>query len=256
MTKNTAIMRAFLFALSALCIFAVSTVFGISIFEEWLGIIAGGLVMVAAIPLHVFGKKCRFLYIMSFLFNTAACGFSASAYYNISETNAELGEFLTAVFIAIVFLLFCTAVYCFTVTAFKTVCITLIIFNAVLAAFAVHGWISEGDAFFSFLFFSCIVTTFYIVAIKSAAIEYESGNIARTVSLHSFGIFILITIIVIAIISEGDSLDVLDSDMLSSEKKNTNVNEISDAVLASEFIDTSIKITDTPKSKDDNNESP
>ena len=81
MTKNGTILRTFLFAVAALCVFSAATVFGISIFEEWLGIIVGIPLMIAAIPLHRFGKKQKLFYFLSYLLNSVACGFSASAYY-------------------------------------------------------------------------------------------------------------------------------------------------------------------------------
>ena len=55
---------------------------------------------------------------------------------------------------------------------------------------------------------------------KKAAKEYETCEIMRTVSLHSFGIFVLITFIVILILSEGDGLDFDFGDTGSGNSKN------------------------------------
>lgn len=223
MTKNGTILRTFLLAVSALCVFSAATVFGISVFEEWLGILVGIPLMIAAIPLHRFGKKQKLLYFLSYLFNSTACGFSASAYYITAKVNAELGELFAAALIVIVFLFIATVMYFFTTSVFKFACITLCTLDIALGAFAVYGWVTEGDAFFSFLFFSCIVAFFYIFAIQTAAKEYETCEILRTVSLHSFGIFILVTVIVILIISEGDGLDGFDlGDIGSGKSKKEN----------------------------------
>jgi hypothetical protein len=58
---------------------------------------------------------------------------------------------------------------------------------------------------------------------KKAAKEYETCEIMRTVSLHSFGIFVLITFIVLLILSEGDGLDGFDlgdTGSVNSKKEN------------------------------------
>ena len=156
MTKNGTILRTFLFAVAALCVFSAATVFGISVFEEWLGIIVGIPLMIAAIPLHRFGKKQKLFYFLSYLLNSVACGFSASAYYITAKINAELGELFAAALIAIILLLACAAVFFFTSKAFTVISVVFIIIDSLVAAFAVAGWVTEGDSFFSFLFFSCL----------------------------------------------------------------------------------------------------
>ena len=259
MTKNNTVLRTFLFAVAALCVFASATVFGISVFEEWLGIIVGVIMMVAAIPLHRFGKKQNLLYFLSFLFNSAGCGFSASAYYITQKINAELGELFASALIAIVFLFACAAVYFFTSKEFTAVCVAFCILNSLIAAFAVGSWITEGNAFFSFLFFSCLVAFFYIFAMQTAAKEYETCEIMRTISLHSFGIFILVTVIVILIISEGDGLDGLDLGDIGNRKskKKNNATAKALALGALELADdalTATGLSDYTSNKEENNE--
>ncbi len=259
MTKNNTILRTFLLAVAALCIFSAATVFGISFFEEWLGIIVGVVMMAAAIPLHIFGKKQKLLYFISYLFNTVGCGFSASAYYITSKINAELGELFAAALIAIIFLFACAAVYFFTSKEFKAVCIVFCILDSLVAAFAVGGWITEGDAFFSFLFFSCLVAFFYIFAMKTAAKEYETCEIMRTVSLHSFGIFVLITVIVLFILSEGDGFDGFDLGDLGSgkSKKKNNATAKALSLGALEVADDvlgSAGLSDYANAKEDEND--
>ena len=260
MTKNNTILRTFLMAVTALCVFAAATVFGISVFKEWLGIIVGVIMMVAAIPLHRFGKKQNLLYFLSFLFNSAGCGFSASAYYITQKINAELGELFAAALIAIVFLFACAAVYFFTSKEFTAVCAAFCILDSLIAAFAIGFWVTEGNAFFSFLFFSCLVAFFYIFAMKKAAKEYETCEIMRTVSLHSFGIFVLITFIVLLILSEGDGLDGFDlggTGSGNSKKKNKST-ENALALGALELADDALTATGlsdhTSKKEEENNE--
>ena len=259
MTKNNTILRTFLMAVTALCVFAAATVFGISVFEEWIGIIIGVIMMVAAIPLHRFGKKQNLLYFLSFLFNSVGCGFSASAYYITQKINAELGELFAAALIAIILLFACAAVLFFTSKMFTEVSVVFLILDSLVAAFAVAGWVTEGDAFFSFLFFSCLVAFFYIFAMKKAAKEYETCEIMRTISFHSFGIFILVTVIVILILSEGDGLDGFDlGDTGSGKSKKKNKSTANALALgALEVADDalgSVGLSDYASAKEDEND--
>lgn len=257
MTKNNTILRAFLLSVAALCVFAAATVFGISVFEEWLGIIVGVIIMIAAIPLYRFGKKQKLLYFLSFLFNSVGCGFSASAYYITQKINAELGELFAAALIAMIFLFVANLIYCFTTAAFTSACIILCVLDTAIAIFAIYGWITEKDAFFSFLFFSTLVAFFYIFAMKKAAQEYETCEIMRTVSLHSFGIFILITFIVILIISEGDGLDSLDFDFGNGKKKKNKATANALALGALEVADDALSsagLSDYASAKQDENQ--
>lgn len=259
MLKNHIIFRAFLFSAAALGVFASSAAFGTSFFTEWLGILAGVLTMGAAIPCHLLGKKQKFLYFLSFLFNSVGCGFSASAYYTTEKINADLGELFAAALILAVFLFASSMLYCFTTEAFTAACVTLCVLDALIAAFAVYGWMTDGDAFFSFLFFSCLVAFFYIFAIQTAAKEYETCEIMRTISLHSFGIFILVTVIVILIISEGDGLDGLDLGDTGSgnSKKKNKATAKALALGALELADdalTATGLSDYASNKEENNE--
>ena len=138
-------------------------------------------------------------------------------------------------------------------------CAAFCILDSLIAAFAVGFWITEGDAFFSFLFFSCLVAFFYIFAMQTAAKDYETCEIMRTISLHSFGIFILVTVIVILIISEGDGLDGFDlgdTGSGNSKKKNKST-ENALALGALELADdalTATGLSDYTSNKEENDE--
>jgi hypothetical protein len=217
MKKSKNIITAFLFSAASLCIFAVATLWGISVFQEWEGIVIGATMMLAAVFFHNLPKIFRNIprkntapYLISYLLNTVACGFSASAYYITEKINADIGELFAAALITVIFLSVCVFLYRSTSQPFTAVTILLCVLDAALAAFAVYGWVTEGDAFFSFLLFSCVISFFYIFAIRTSAKEYRRCPLVRTVSLHSFGIFILVTFIVLLILSEGDGLDGFD----------------------------------------------
>ena len=246
MEKKEKILSAFLFAASALCIFSAATLFGIAAFEEYVGIVIGVAMMLLAVFFHnltkIFcgvSKRSKAPYYISYFLNTVACGFSASSYYVTCKINAELGEIFAAVLIAVIFLFFCAVIFFFTSKKFTAVCVVFCMLDTLVAAFAVGGWASEGNAFFSFLFFSCVMAFFYIFAIRTAAKKYIRSPIVRTVSLHSFGIFILITFIVLVILSEGDGLDGLDGfdfgGNTDSKKKKSQISDANAENLEADF---------------------
>ena len=232
------ILYTFLFSAVALCIFSAATLFGTYIFSEWFGIIVGVAMVVAAIPLHNIAKNHKFLYFISYVLNTVGCGFSASAYYIVQKVPASLGEFFAATLPAMLPLLLYTAVFMLVGKGGKIVCSIFCALDLALAAFAVYAWVTKGGAFYSFLFFSSVVAFFYIIAIKSVSGDEEiltkKGSFVRTVSFSSFGIFIIVTLIVAAILSEGEILDGFDADIFGNPKKKS---KIAAATLAVEALD-------------------
>ena len=268
MTKNKTVLSAFVFAAAALCIFSAATLFGISAFEECVGIVIGVAMMIVALLCHNISKlfrsvprKSKLPYFISFLLNTVACGFSASAYYTVLEINAGVGELFAAALIAALLLAVCAAVYCF-VSAHTVLCIVFCLLDIALGAFAVYGWVTAENAFFSFLFFSCIVAFFYIFAIKTAAKKYMRAPLVQTVSLHSFGIFILITFVVLIVLSEGDALDGFDGSEFGSgggkkkkvkTKSSSYGRSTSAAAAALEMVDVGMEAAEEKKKKKKNN---
>ncbi|MBQ8404319.1 MAG: hypothetical protein IJX55_07855 [Clostridia bacterium] len=219
------LIYTFLLGAAALFIFSVATFLGISIFEEYVGIVIGVALMLVALLFHNIAKRQISPYIISYLLNTVACGFSASSYYTAVETHPNLGEFIAATLPVILLLFICATVFCFTQTIFNGVLTIFCVLDIALALFAGYNWIAEGDAFWSFLCFSSIVALFYIIALKSIAsnsVKFRrKGAFLRIVSFYSFGIFIVVTLIVLAILSEGDSLDGLDALVLGDTVSGT-----------------------------------
>lgn len=72
---------AFFFTITAYILFTFSTVFAMSVCTEWYGLIVGAVLMVFAVPSHIFAKKYKFLYLLCYILNTVGSGFAASAYY-------------------------------------------------------------------------------------------------------------------------------------------------------------------------------
>ncbi|MCL2487134.1 MAG: YfhO family protein [Oscillospiraceae bacterium] len=196
----------YIFALAFLGIMILSTQLSVIVCSEGYGIIAGIALMLSAIPLHIAAKKFRFLYLLSFLANAAGSGFSVSAVYLVKEIPVSLpGMMLSAIPAAAVLSFIYIMLRVFSKTK-KFVLITAAAVNIALAVIAAVCW-SEIDAvFFSFGFFALLVSLFFL-CVFGIAINHDERPVLRDISFGSFGSFIIVTVVVIIILSEGDFFD-------------------------------------------------
>lgn len=204
MNKNTKTMIVFLFFIICLGIFIVSTHFAVIICSKWIGLLIGMAFMLLAIPMHILAKERPFLYVFSILSNSIGSGFSVSAYYLTKGISLNIFtmiyvSILAVVILGIVFLLLCR----FTK---KITFITAAIINILLLIITLIYWIKTGELFFSFGFFSLLMVSLFIY-VFFVTIDKIDQNVLRAISFGSFGAYIVLTIIVIAILTEGDILD-------------------------------------------------
>lgn len=196
----------FIFAIMAYVLFAFSTIFAISICTEWYGLIVGAVLMVLAVPVHIFAKKHKPLYILSYALNTIGSGFVVSAYYLEKELNViPESLFLPMLIPALVSLVTYLLIRLFPKIKKFVLAVSTIGTIAMLIAFAVL-WIKNGYDFYSFAFFNAVFTLFYVVVDAVTTGEYDR-LVIRDISFGSFGIFLVIALVVLFIISEGEILD-------------------------------------------------
>lgn len=209
----------FLFSLIALGIFPFAA-YGMTLaFTNWYALICGVVLMVIAIPFHIWGKKTSACYIISFAFNTIGNGASAAAYYLEVGIAPDLLEVFFAVIPAagILFLVY-LMLQIFAKTKKFTLIFALII-NAMLMIAAIVFWIIDGSIIFSFGFFGLIISLFYL-CVFGITIDNDKRGVMRDISFGSFGAFIIITVVVLTILSEGDILDGLDFDIGGKKRRN------------------------------------
>lgn len=193
----------FFFTIIAYMLFAFSTVFAISVCTEWYGLIVGAVLMVLAVPVHIFAKKHKLLYLLSYILNTVGSGFAASAYY-LKKGHSVIAEslFLPMLIPAAVSLITYLLVRFLPKIKKLVLAIATIGTIAMLIAFAVL-WIKNGYEYYSFAFFNTVFTLFYVVTDAVTIGEYDR-NVIRDISFGSFGIFLAIAMVVLFIISEGE----------------------------------------------------
>lgn len=196
----------FLFTIIAYIMFALSTVFAMSVCTEWYGLIVGAVLMLLAVPSHIFAKKHKFLYILSFILNTVGSGFAASAYY-LEKQHTVIPEslFLPMLIPAAVSFVTYLLVRLFPKARKFVLTIATLGTIAMLIAFAVL-WIRKGYEFYSFAFFNTVFTLFYVVTDAVTIGEYDR-NVIRDISFGSFGIFLVVAMVVLFIITEGELLE-------------------------------------------------
>lgn len=196
----------FAFTIIAYILFALSTIFALSICTEWYGLVIGAILMILAVPVHMFAKKHNMFYVLSYALNTIGSGFAVSAYYLEKELNViPENLFLPMLIPAIVSLVTYLLVRLFQKIKKFVLAIFTIGTIAMLIAFAVL-WIKNGYEFYSFAFFNLVFTLFYVVVDAVTVGEYDR-SVIRDISFGSFGIFLVVALVVLFIISEGEILD-------------------------------------------------
>lgn len=208
----------FFFSLIAIGIFILITLFANFVCHKWYGLIVGVLLMLSAIPFHIFGKKNKIGYFISFFLNTVGSGFSASGYYVRMDVSVNLYQMILSAVPAIVVLFLVYIMFQnfhkakkMTVGVGATINILLLVVSVVL-------WIINNAGFFSFCFFCLLISLFYL-CVFGITLNHEERFVLRDISFGSFGSFIIITVVVIFILSEGEILENLDFGLERKRKR-------------------------------------
>lgn len=203
----------FIFSLFAYILFSLSTLFAIKVCMEWYGILIGAFLMLIAIPVHIFAKKRKFLYVLSYILNTVGSGFIASAYYLVKHLavvpqSVFLPMLIPASISLIAYLLsrFIPHNRNNSISVFSILTVVLTVSTFVLLIIFAVKWIKHGYAFYSFAFFDTVLTLFYVTVCAVTTVERD-GLVIRDISLGSFGGLLIIAFVVLTIITEGEILD-------------------------------------------------
>ena len=208
----------FIFALVAMGIFSGATVFATDICGKWDGIVFGVVLMLLAIPFHIWGKKNKVFYVFSFLLNSLGNAFSVSSYYVSKNLSLNFKELAYSSVVGIL-LLFIVFLFINFFPKVKTkIMIVAVSLNVVLLITWLVLLIIRQEIFFSFGFFSLIITAFYI-GVYGVSANHPERSVFKDISYGSFGTFIIITLVVIFILSEGEILEGLDFGTGETRKK-------------------------------------
>ncbi len=170
--------------------------------NEWAGFIVGVLLMIIAIIIHQFGKHLFVFYILSFMMNMMGVGLSITTYYMFKKYSLDLEDFLIAFAnsfsIIIGFSLLSLIPWFKKYIKWFVSVIILVSFGLSLAL-----WLTV-DSFTGLSFYFLNISYFYLIGIL--AMSESIKDLSKEMSFISFGAFILVSIIVLIVISEGEAL--------------------------------------------------
>jgi hypothetical protein len=203
--------------LFALVIMGTSTVIGRLYIPEWYELFVGIILMLIAIPVHLLAKKRSWLYFVSFFINSIGSGLSIAAYYSKTGKDVDIVTISVTIFSVILLFFFLSFISSRFINKGKRFFIAENIFWSILLFTNFILWIDKGLILFSFGFFAVAIVWVYRVVEES---ESRAKCLAAcNLSFGSFGGFIIVTLIVISILSEGDVLDVGTFDGSSNPNK-------------------------------------
>ncbi len=213
MNKKNNVLKIFAFSIISILICTFTCTIGIISNYKWTALIVGIILTIASIPIHFMAKKNDNLYLLSYFINMLGTGLSISFYYKVKDIPFKINQVLTSILISVILLFIVLYILKKFNTKFmyKTILTIVIIITIIVTIF----WISnEKVTFYSILTFLLILSVFYIILFYKAI--NEKGNIYKDISKYSYGIYFVITMIVIAILTEGD----IDFDFGYSNDKN------------------------------------
>lgn len=184
---------------------------------KWSGLIIGFVLTIISIVFHLHGKSNKRNYFFSYLLNTIGTGFSISTYYTVKNIEFSIINFIIpTIILGLLFL----------ITMFLTrnrysnngvIFNLFIILQVMFMLFMAIMWINNGNiVFYSYSFLIYICLLFYII-LGNLVISTEI-NIYKEISVFSYGVYIIITTIVLAVLSDGN-IDGIDLPIFKSKKK-------------------------------------
>lgn len=199
----------FAFSVLALLLFLTFATLGARLFPEWYGLV-GGLVLTAiAFVCYLGGEKAPFLYLLTFLLNTAGSGFCASAYYRMAELPCTTEALFPAVLLPFLLLFLCgVALSTFPDTKEPIIAVAIALELALLIASIVFWVIRDGE-FYAFSLFSHLIALFYTV-VFALTVNEEERAAERDVAIGSFGAFMLVgvaALLAVLAVAGGDGGD-------------------------------------------------
>lgn len=193
-----------LFVLLTYILVFLAIKFGINHLHNRLGLIIGLGLMFISLPIHFLGKKKTIYYFITYLINSIAVGLSISTHYHVKEIIPSDKQFLIVSLISFGIILITSLL---TLPKVIKPFAKLIVSLEILALFitSIVLWINNDPTFYSLLFYYLNITYFYMVCTITASSNIK--QLFRKISIVSFSVFIIISIIVIIIISEGEVLE-------------------------------------------------
>lgn len=215
MTKRIIIVIS---AFIGLIIASLSITFGFDYLVEhnqWFGLIIGVVFMAIGLIVFQWGKQRPLLYVLSFIFNMIGVGLSITAYYVLKAYALAFYDFLFAIGVAMALLigfsLFTKIKWIRKHLKFWLVVVIMVSFVSSLILWIV------GDSFTGLSFYFLNVIYFFMVSVIKDLDDKK--DTLRELAIISFGSFILVSLVVLIILSEGEALQGIDGFGMGGKSK-------------------------------------
>ncbi len=193
-------------SLVSMSIFAVS-VLAFDMFSDMYEAIVSALALtLVAVPFHWFGKKHKALYFASIVLNNIACAFSVLSYYKYIDSKLDILTVLIAMAVPLSIVFVAFSMMQFMKVSKKATLVVTGVINTLVSIALVVLWIMYGGNVVSLALFASILSVLNLCVI-GVAVDHDDRYVLRDISFGSFGAFIIITVLVLTIISEGDLID-------------------------------------------------
>lgn len=192
------------------------TIISLASAPKWYGLVAGALLTLLAIVPHCLANKRNdSLYLLSTVFTSAGCGLAAGTYY----TSQSIALDATAIFISCGVYIFSSLVmFVLSLTIKRRLILGWIIAVSLVSVlvFCVYNWITDGRALYSQLFFLTVFligyALVYLLRVGSA------DRVLRYISFCGFGVFVVIALVVVFFLTEGEILSGFEPDLSTGTK--------------------------------------
>lgn len=176
--------------------------------NQWIGLIVGIGMMMVAILIYQLGKRSSFFYWMTFIINMIGIGLSITAYYVFKAYDLELIDFMTAIGVSMSLLIIIALITMMPmIKKHQKIVISIIILISFITSLIL--WLSV-DTFSGLSFYYLNVIYFFMVAIIATTDSFK--NFSQEMAWVSFGAFVVVSIIVLIILTEGEALSGVDVD--------------------------------------------
>lgn len=203
MNRMQVVMRTTLIYLPILPIFSAFVYLGCFFGEaQW---VYGVILMVLAIPASLFGARCKALYVLATLMNSAGTGIIASYYFTHFNLIPQPTEIILPLVLAVGYMIVFALVVGQRRLPVLPVAMLGGILDILLLIALVVGWCVCGGVFYPLTFFLFLLVGFGIVLFAIEA-SSEENEILRDTSFASFGVLVAVGILV-AVLVGGDGCD-------------------------------------------------
>ena len=174
--------------------------------NKWLGLGVGVLVMIVGMIVYFFGGKSTASYVIAYLINMIGVGLSITAYYVFRAYDLNLRDFLVAMVVSLSMLgAFGLLTFIPLVQRHLKWVISIVILTSFVSSLVL--WVSVPN-FTGLSFYYLNVIYFFMVAMIAVTESIE--DLSKEMAIVSFGSFLLVSIVVLIIFTEGEILSGVD----------------------------------------------